>query len=540
MQDSSWRTLLRISQPAPCILHLASDTPPMRSFISQKIADLKRVDSTQSFGIDPRSLALFRVAIALVLLGDLWLRINNASAFYTDQGVLPRAAQIELFGNLPALVSFHMMNGTLPVIAILFALEVAAALALLVGYRTGVATFVSWIMLVSLHNRNPMVLQGGDALMRILLFWAMFLPLGARASLDRWLAPPGSASEQYPNAPYLSMGTFAALLQVCFVYWFTWALKSDAIWRTDGTAIGYALSIDQMNRPLGRWLLHYPDALRILTFATLELERFGPLIALVPWWRVRLLMVAVFVGFHWGMGLCLTLGIFTWIAPTAWLLFVPTGAWEFLAAQKFARQMQPRLRRLRDRLVFWCRRLNLKVPAPRPISWGASVLRQLTAAFFLFYVFAWNLRSLDFNRYEPYFKTRYNWIGDTLRLDQVWAMFAPFPLKEDGWMLLTAKLANGQKVDLITGGQPVVWSEPVNLGRSFRDSQWQKYLLNLWSLEYAPHRGYYIAYMVNQWNQNHAPNQKVMSAQLIYQQQNNLEGFRKDKVKTIVLWNAKY
>lgn len=524
----------------------------MRSFIWQKIAEIRRVDSTQSFGIDPRSLALFRVAIALVLLGDLWLRINNMGAFYTDAGLLPRVAQLELFAHLPALISFHMLNGTLAAMAVLFAIEVAAALALLVGYRTGVATFLSWVLLVSLHNRNPMVVQGGDSLMRLMLFWAMFLPLGARLSLDLALAPVAaptaatapetsdSVNEKYPDVPYLSMGTFAALLQVCFVYWFTWALKSDAIWRTDGTAIGYALSIDQLNRPLGRWLLHYPDALRLLTLFTLQLERFGPLIALLPFWRPRLLMVLAFIGFHWTMGLCLTLGIFTWISPTAWLLFVPTGAWEWLATQPLAQKLQPRLMRLRNRSVEWCRRLRLRAPIHNTAPFGVRAPGQMIATFLLVYVFAWNLRSLDYNRYEPYFQARWNWIGDVLRLDQVWAMFAPFPLKEDGWMMLPAKLSNGQKVDLISGGQPVVWMEPPNLSRTFRDSQWQKYILNLWSAEYAPHRGYYISYMVNQWNQNHAPDQKVMSAQLIYQQQNNRDDFSKDKIKTVVLWNAKY
>ncbi len=511
----------------------------MRSFLSQKLAALTRVDSTQSFGIDPRSLALFRVALALVLLGDLYLRIANMGAFYTDQGVLPRGAQVELFGHLPALISFHMMNGTWSIMAILLAIEVIAALALLLGYRTGLATFVSWLMLVSLHNRNPMVLQGGDALMRLLLFWSLFLPLGARASFDRWLAP-NARGEKYPNAPYLSMGTFGVLLQVCFVYWFTWALKTDASWRVDGSAVGYALSIDQMNRPLGRWLLNYPDAMRFLTFVTLQLERFGPLIALVPFWRPRLLMVLVFTGFHWTLGLTLTLGIFTWIAPAAWLLFVPSGAWDWLAAQPLAQRYRPRLQRLRDRVVSLGRRVHLRAPAPRLATWRVGLAREMGAAFFLFYIFAWNFRALDFNRYQPYFPANYNWVGDTLRLDQVWAMFAPFPLKQDGWMMLPARLADGSKVDLLTGGKAVIWTQPVNLSRTFRDSQWQKYLLNLWSLENAPHRGYYISYMVNRWNENHSPEQKVAAAQLIYQQQTNLEGFRKDKVQTVVLWNAKY
>ena len=51
---------------------------------------------------------------------------------------------------------------------------------LLVGYRTGLATCVSWFMLLSVQARNPIILQGGDVLLRLLLFWGIFLPLGER------------------------------------------------------------------------------------------------------------------------------------------------------------------------------------------------------------------------------------------------------------------------------------------------------------------------------------------------------------------------
>ena len=511
----------------------------MRSFVSSRLAAL-RVDNTQPFGIDPRTLALFRVSLALVLLYDLWIRIANLNAFYTDAGVLPRAAQIEIFSGLPQLFSFHMMNGTLTGEAILLAIQMVAGVTLLIGYQTWISTFVSWILLVSLHNRNPMVLQGGDVLLRLMLFWGLFLPLGVRASLDRWLAP--LAEEKYPNAPLVSMATFAVLLQVCFVYWFTWALKTDASWRVDGTAIGYALSIDQLSRPLGRALLHYPDVMRNLTFVTLYLERFGPLLALLPFWRLRLFMVAVFIGFHFTMGMCMTLGVFTFIAPTAWLLFVPTGAWDF-ADSHFSRwkaRARVLLARVRPRVVAVCRRLGMRAPASRSLPFSREVLRQLSAAFFLLYIFGWNFRSLDFNRYERYFPEGWNWIGVSLRIDQVWSMFSPFPLKEDGWLVAAGTLKDGQKVDLIAGGAPLQWKEPPNLSATFRDAQWQKYMLNLWSVENAPHRGYYVAYLARQWNGSHGPAQQLKTLDLIYMQQNNLADFRKDKVKKVVLWNAIY
>ena len=43
------------------------------------------------FGIDTRSLAVLRVALALIILADLAIRASELSAFYTEDGVLPRA-----------------------------------------------------------------------------------------------------------------------------------------------------------------------------------------------------------------------------------------------------------------------------------------------------------------------------------------------------------------------------------------------------------------------------------------------------------------
>ena len=35
-------------------------------------------------------------------------------------------------------------------------------------------------MLTGIDNRNPLVIDGGDDFLRMLLFWGLFLPLGAR------------------------------------------------------------------------------------------------------------------------------------------------------------------------------------------------------------------------------------------------------------------------------------------------------------------------------------------------------------------------
>ena len=50
---------------------------------------------------------------------------------------------------------------------------------LMVGYRTRLATITTWILHLAVIERLPSITGGGDNLMRYLLLWSMFVPLGA-------------------------------------------------------------------------------------------------------------------------------------------------------------------------------------------------------------------------------------------------------------------------------------------------------------------------------------------------------------------------
>ncbi len=125
------------------------------------------------FEIDLRALAAFRIAIGTLVIVDLLLRSRHLTAFYTDDGVLPLEA---LFSDYSSVHSLHAVSGEAWVQALLFCVAGLFALAMIVGYRTRLATIVSWLLLLSLHARNPMILNGGDALFRMLLLWGIFLP----------------------------------------------------------------------------------------------------------------------------------------------------------------------------------------------------------------------------------------------------------------------------------------------------------------------------------------------------------------------------
>jgi hypothetical protein len=68
--------------------------------------------------------------------------------------------------------------------ALAFALHLAAAAAMLVGWHARKAALAVWVMTTSLQVRNILVLHSGDVLLRVSLFWALFLPLGDVFSID--------------------------------------------------------------------------------------------------------------------------------------------------------------------------------------------------------------------------------------------------------------------------------------------------------------------------------------------------------------------
>jgi hypothetical protein len=150
--------------------------------------------------------------------------------------------------------------------------------------------------------------------------------VGARYSIDHLRNP-----HQFQESNLIfSGGTVAALLQICFVYWFSVALKSPKNWLIRGTGVYYALMLDRYVTNFGKLLLEFhPLLLKFLTYATMGLEAFGPLLAFSPFFSgpVRCLVILSFMIFHFSMGLALELWLFTYICMTSWLLFIPSWFW---------------------------------------------------------------------------------------------------------------------------------------------------------------------------------------------------------------------
>ncbi|MFA5933897.1 MAG: HTTM domain-containing protein [Candidatus Paceibacterota bacterium] len=276
------------------------------------------------FSLDYRSLALMRIGVGLKLIFDLIDRARDLSAHYSDLGTLPRSTLLQFFHN-DYFISLHMASGWAMFEGILFIIAFIFAVMLVVGYRTTLATIISWFLLISLHNRNPLILQGGDVIFRVVLFWCMFLPWGKRFSFDRY----NKKTEIPETKTFSGAAATAYIIQIVLVYIFCGLLKTGEVWQ-NGLAIYYALSIDQFTTPIGYFFLQFPRFLKLLTHGVLYTEFFGALAIISPIYNqaLRMFAVAVLIIMQMGINLSMRIGLFGMIAVVTLIGLLPSLFWD--------------------------------------------------------------------------------------------------------------------------------------------------------------------------------------------------------------------
>lgn len=316
----------------------------MKQLLSKLWSALLNPDSRVSlktvFSIDLRSLALMRITMALLILVDLVLRSSAITLFYTDAGVLPRAKWLELHNKW--YWSIHAATGALWWQILLFTLAAVFAIGLLVGYRTRLMNFLSWVLLVSLMNRNEMLLQGGDILLVLMCFWGMFLPLGAKWSVDAALQPeylrnPNQQRFHSDKAQlYFSMATVAVIFQVLFLYFFTALLKTGAPWRFPFEAAQYTLEIQHFATPIAIWFRELTPLLPAGAAYVIAVEFIAPILVLLPilWPYVRIVGLLLLASLHVAFMLLLHIGLFPLIDFMSLTVLIPSVIWIALANRK--------------------------------------------------------------------------------------------------------------------------------------------------------------------------------------------------------------
>ncbi len=470
---------------------------------------------------DLRSFAVFRMGLGILIILDLFTRSTFLVQHYTDQGLLPRYALLQKFWR-PAYWSLHVINGEAWFQLLLFGIIAAVAFCVIIGYRTRLCIVLSWLLAISLQNRIGIILSGGDMLLRSLLLFAIFLPLGAKWSVDR-------LQSNAPESPFQvkSWGGICLMLQLAFVYLFVIYIRRGGPHWWDGTALYYAFSIDQMTTALGLWMKSQTELLSIMTHVTLYVELLCPILIFSPLFtsKIRMATIAIMCAMHLSIPLFMHIGHFPLISCVGWLFLLPSGFWEHPFIQKQTQRMGGFV--IQRAWFQWV----MKLPGAKGSFFPSHGL-QMVGVMAIIYIFAWNMRSVK----APFFHLpkQMNDIGRALRLEQHWNLFAPYPVKNDGWFVMVGQLKSKKEINLWDPEKPVTFDKPAKVSDMYKGHRQQKYMMNMWTKNFKKYRLYFGKYTCRKWNRVDKNPDKLETFQLYYMQERTLPVGEKEPEKLTV------
>ena len=290
---------------------------------------------------DPRALGLFRALFAAFVLLNIGGLYEHFIFLFTDEGIFSTDTARELLAReqfaghgdgLAEPAGFFDTRAVLeflkgPKYSLLFfwdspaafyaqfAAFAAATTAFMLGWRTRLMGVLSWMLMLSITQRNPLYMEGTDLVYDCFFFYLILSQCGRAYSVDNWLrcrrlaregllSVPGGPGDgagvapspahprglaaiyrRVPGWPRLLM-----ILQLATIYVYTGCAKTGDVWWR-GDSLYYALNMDHFYRVPPQYLsaIFGTNLFRLMTWVVHIWQISFPLVVvgLVVRWAVR-------------------------------------------------------------------------------------------------------------------------------------------------------------------------------------------------------------------------------------------------------------
>jgi hypothetical protein len=277
----------------------------------------------------PAPVCLFRIFYGLVVVADLVMLRPEWLMWYGPHAFTSLATTHKFFHG-PNMNLIEILPQTDLALTVFFWVFLASAVMLTIGFMSRFTAVAVYLCLGSIQMRNGFILNSGDTLMLVCGFFLMFAPSGAVFSVDRWLRirrgreDAGSVELCSPWAQRMLQ------IQTAVVYFATFYWKSMGILWVNGTAVYYALHLEDFHHfPLPP--LHNLFVIKSLTWLTLLIE-FA--LAVLVWFKeTRYPVLLAGVCLHLGIEYAMNIPLFEWMIVATYVNFIEPedltrmGAW---------------------------------------------------------------------------------------------------------------------------------------------------------------------------------------------------------------------
>ncbi len=345
---------------------------------------------------------------------------------YSDDGVAPSP----IFSASDPWRWTAMFMGAPGCLYVVWSIGLVAAASLCVGWYSRASALVSFLAFSAIGERNLIVFEGADAIVRTVLFWSILMPTGAAYSIDATLRRrAGLAPPTFRLLP-------ARLLQLAlaWIYFASFVEKlSDSAWR-NGTALHYALSLPHSEtRAMFVGLANHPFVYVPGTYATLAFEALFGVLVWLPFAQPYARRAALISGilFHLGIATLMRVGNFSIVMLSLYPLWLDP-AW--------ARSVGER--------IFGDAAATRQPQGYEPKTWRKVVS---LVAIALALAGLWTTMPAALERVLPVAPRPLALFTSTLWRQGQWRMFVPMT-RYDGWLEARGQFGDGASVDVFREG----------------------------------------------------------------------------------------
>ena len=250
----------------------------------------------------------------MVSLLDALLTLPFVNRFYLNTGYIPTDVVHELQSHERFSLLFYSVSPWL--VYLLMTVWLVASVLLILGYCGRIMSLLTYVAFLSFKNRYPVPMNGGDAMLGILLFLAMFMELDSYYVLPWIRSRQGKPRENQARIWPVRM----VQAQLAIAYFFGFLAKAQTPDWMNGSAMLYILNQTHYATLSFVWLSHLPILANLLTYFPIVCELCFPFLV---WFRqTRLYVLAGAFLLHLGILLAMNVGMFSEVMWVGLILFL--------------------------------------------------------------------------------------------------------------------------------------------------------------------------------------------------------------------------
>ncbi len=291
----------------------------------------------------PVTMGLVRIAFGFLGLVNFLMIAVDFDAWFTERGFVP-AWHAEKWQQIQDRWVQHIWRIDLipgvtdtRVTAAVYVLTLLACFLTMIGLWTRIASVAMFVLVTTLHFRNPQILHSGDTLLRQFTFLVAIAPSGASCSVDRLIALWKGKAPREPR-PVSLWPQRLMQYQVALLYFTTVLHKiGGSHWR-DGTAFYFMGQLHEFDRFPAPEFVHHQPFVALATYGTLIIEL--ALATIVFNRKLRKYAIVGGIVLHVLIEYMANIPLFEWVMMSTYLSFFygdEVTAWSRKLGQKLKR-----------------------------------------------------------------------------------------------------------------------------------------------------------------------------------------------------------